>query len=140
MFRFSDFSWPKSVTEEFPKYNLVLDYIKSYAEHFGLTKYIRLNTRVLSIEYEGFSNEEIEGWTHWGGSGDAFSEHSKWRINIVDSRTNVPLQVSFNVAFLVVNTSLIHIHHIIPFPIWLALLSIINNLSKLPLYFLIFEQ
>ncbi|CAK9311746.1 unnamed protein product [Citrullus colocynthis] len=66
MFRFSDFSWPKS--------------------------YIRLNFRVLSIEYEGFSNEEIEGWSHWGGSGDAFTEHSKWRINVVDSRPNVPLQ------------------------------------------------
>ncbi|XP_038902162.1 probable flavin-containing monooxygenase 1 isoform X2 [Benincasa hispida] len=93
IFQFSDFSWPKSVTEEFPLYNKVLDYIRSYAEHFGLMKYIRLNSRVLSMEYEGFSDKEIEGWTHWGNSGNAFAEHSKWRINVVDARTNVPLPV-----------------------------------------------
>ncbi|XP_038900871.1 probable flavin-containing monooxygenase 1 [Benincasa hispida] len=92
MFQFSDFPWPKSVTEDFPRCNQVLDYLKSYAEHFGLFEYIRLNTKVLSIDYEGFSDEEIEAWTHWGGSGNAFSERSKWKLNVVDARTNVPLQ------------------------------------------------
>ncbi|XP_038900843.1 probable flavin-containing monooxygenase 1 [Benincasa hispida] len=93
MFQFSDFPWPKSVTEEFPSYIQVLDYLRSYAEHFGLMKYIRLNSKVLSIDYEGFSDEEIEGWTHWGGSGEAFAQRSKWRLNVVDARnTNVSLQ------------------------------------------------
>lgn len=94
MFQFSDFPWPKSVTEDYPTYSQVLDYLRSYAEHFGLLKYIRLNSKVLTIEYEGFSDEEIESWTHWGASGDAFAERSKWRLNVVDARTNAPLQVS----------------------------------------------
>uniref|UniRef100_A0A1S3BK15 Flavin-containing monooxygenase n=1 Tax=Cucumis melo TaxID=3656 RepID=A0A1S3BK15_CUCME len=92
MFELSDFPWPKSVTEEYPRYDQVLDYLRSYAEHFGLFKYIRLNTKVLSIEYEGFSDEEINSWTYWGGSGNAFSERSKWKLSLVDARTNLPLQ------------------------------------------------
>ncbi|KAL0536976.1 hypothetical protein IC582_025939 [Cucumis melo] len=92
MFRFSDFPWPKSVTTEFPTYSQVLDYIKSYAEHFGLLKYIRLNSKVVNIEYEGFSDEEIDGWTHWGHSGNSFAKGSKWKLNVVDARTNTPLQ------------------------------------------------
>ena len=100
MFRFSDFPWSKSVTAEFPMHNQVLDYIKSYAEHFGLLKYIRLNSKVVSIEYEGFSDEEIEGWTHWGHSGNAFAKGSKWRLNVVDAQTNAPLQVSLMLFFI----------------------------------------
>ncbi|XP_038901456.1 probable flavin-containing monooxygenase 1 [Benincasa hispida] len=92
MFQFSDYPWPKSVTEAFPRYNQVLDYLRSYAEHFGLLKHIRLNSRVLSIDCEGCSDEEIEGWSFWGGSGDAFAEGRKWRLNIVDARTNVPVE------------------------------------------------
>ncbi|XP_038900443.1 probable flavin-containing monooxygenase 1 isoform X1 [Benincasa hispida] len=91
MFQFSDFPWPKSVTEEFPRYNQVLDYLRSYAEHFGLLKHIRFNSRVLSIDYEGCSDEEMEGWTLWGGSGKAFAEGRKWRLNVVDE-TNGALQ------------------------------------------------
>ncbi|KAG6570984.1 Protein HIGH CHLOROPHYLL FLUORESCENCE PHENOTYPE 244, chloroplastic, partial [Cucurbita argyrosperma subsp. sororia] len=67
LFQFSDFPWPKS--------------------------HIRFNVRVLSIDYEGCSDEEIEGWTLWGGAGDAFAERRKWRLNVVDARTNVPLEV-----------------------------------------------
>ncbi|KAG7035001.1 putative flavin-containing monooxygenase 1, partial [Cucurbita argyrosperma subsp. argyrosperma] len=92
IYQFSDFPWPKSVTEEFPKYNQVLDYIKSYADHFGLMKHIRLNTRVLSIDYEGCSDEELEGSALWGGSGEAFGERRKWRLTVVDAQTNDPLQ------------------------------------------------
>ncbi|KGN46711.1 probable flavin-containing monooxygenase 1 [Cucumis sativus] len=92
MFQFSDFPWPKSVTEELPRYDQVLDYINSYAQHFGLLKHIRFNTRVVSIQYEGCSDEEIGGWNLWGGSGDAFAEGRKWRLNVVDARTDVPVE------------------------------------------------
>ncbi|KAL0537097.1 hypothetical protein IC582_026067 [Cucumis melo] len=91
MFQFSDFPWPKSVTEEFPRYNQVLDYLRSYVQHFGLLNHIRFNSRVVSIDYEGCSDEEMKGWTQWGGSGEAFDERRKWRLNIVDARTSIPL-------------------------------------------------
>ena len=99
MFQFSDFPWPKSVTEELPRYDQVLDYINSYAQHFGLLKHIRFNTRVVSIQYEGCSDEEIGGWNLWGGSGDAFAEGRKWRLNVVDARTDVPVEVSLSLPF-----------------------------------------
>ncbi|KAG6604965.1 putative flavin-containing monooxygenase 1, partial [Cucurbita argyrosperma subsp. sororia] len=92
MYRFSDFPWPKSVTEEFPKYNQVLDYLKAYADHFGLMKHIRFNTRVLSIDYEGCSDEELDSWNLWGGSGEAFGDRRKWRLNVVDAHTNDPIE------------------------------------------------
>ena len=108
LYEFSDFPWPKSVTEDFPKYDKVLDYIKSYADHFGLLKHIRFNTKVLSIDCEGCSNEELEGWTLWGGTGEAFSERRKWRINVVDARTNVPLEVSLSLLLLTTTTRKYH--------------------------------
>ena len=100
MFQFSDFPWPKSVTEEFPRYDQVLDYLRSYAQHFGLLNHIRFNSRIVGIDYEGCSDEEMKGWTLWGGSGEAFDERRKWRLNVVDARTNIPLQVSLSSPFL----------------------------------------
>ncbi|CAK9315404.1 unnamed protein product [Citrullus colocynthis] len=92
MFQFSDFPWPKSVTEDFPRYNQVLDYLRSYADHFELLKHIRFNSKVFSIDYEGCSDEEIEGCNLWGGSGHAFAERRKWRLNVVDAQTNIPVE------------------------------------------------
>lgn len=48
MMAFSDYPPP----EDFPNFmhhSLVLDYIRSYARHFGLEKHIRLNTEVKRV-------------------------------------------------------------------------------------------
>jgi hypothetical protein len=47
---FEDFPMPAHYPD-YPSHTLVLDYFKSYADHFDLTKYIRFNTNVLKVEH-----------------------------------------------------------------------------------------
>ncbi|CAK9177911.1 unnamed protein product [Ilex paraguariensis] len=86
VYRFSDFPWPPSVTEEFPSQRQVLDYLQSYAYHFDLLRHIRLNTKVISISYEGPSDEEMRAWTLWGGTGEPFGSRGKWIVTVQDSQ------------------------------------------------------
>ena len=84
-YQFSDFPWPESVTEVFPNQHQVCDYVQSYAEHFDLLKHIRFNSKVLAINYEGPSNEEMQCWSSWGGDGEAFSSRGKWKVEVQDT-------------------------------------------------------
>ncbi|MGL5743106.1 MAG: flavin-containing monooxygenase [Legionella sp.] len=46
--QFEDFPMPAHYPD-YPSHKLVLDYFKSYADHFDLTKYIRFNTNVIKV-------------------------------------------------------------------------------------------
>ncbi|KAJ0014374.1 hypothetical protein Pint_19767 [Pistacia integerrima] len=96
-YQFSDFPWPSSVTVDFPSQHQVLDYIKSYAHHFDLLKHIKFNTKVVGIEYEGGSDEEIGSWSSWNGSGTPFSSQGKWKVVAEDiqSHSTEVYQVDF---------------------------------------------
>ena len=87
IYRFSDFPCPSSVTENFPAQHKVFDDIQSYAQHFDLIKHIRFNTKVVGIEYEGLSDEEIQSYSLWNGNGQPFSFKGKWKV-VVDNTEN----------------------------------------------------
>lgn len=82
LYQFSDFPWPSSVTEDFPNQHQVLDYIRSYAQHFDLLKHIKFNTKVCGLEYEGPSEDEMQSWSLWGGTGEPFSSKGKWKVTL----------------------------------------------------------
>ena len=87
-YQFSDFPWPPSVEEDFPNQHQVFDYIQSYARHFDLLRHIKFNTKVVSIEYEGPSEEQMQSWSMWGGAGEPFiSSKGKWKVVVKDSPT-----------------------------------------------------
>lgn len=86
-YQFSDFPWPDSVTDDFPNQHQVLDYIESYAQRFDLLKHIEFNTKVVGINYEGPSQEEMESWSLWGGTGEPFSSRGKWKVQVQDTQT-----------------------------------------------------
>ncbi|XP_050206717.2 probable flavin-containing monooxygenase 1 [Mercurialis annua] len=85
-YQFSDFPWPDSV-QEFPTQQQVMDYLHSYAQHFDLLKHIKFNTKVVSIDYEGSSEEEMKSWSLWGSNGEAFSSNGKWNVQVQHNET-----------------------------------------------------
>ncbi|XP_051113800.1 probable flavin-containing monooxygenase 1 [Andrographis paniculata] len=82
-FQFSDFRWPDSDDGVFPGGAEVLQYVQSYADHFELLPYINFKCRVMSMEYVGVSEEEMEMWDLWGGFGEAFGSKGKWNLKVL---------------------------------------------------------
>ncbi|KAL3744298.1 hypothetical protein ACJRO7_013543 [Eucalyptus globulus] len=58
---------------KYPSHTEVLDYVKSYAQHFDLYPYIKFHSTVIYIDYVGVSSEEMKTWDLWGGTGTAFN-------------------------------------------------------------------
>lgn len=95
IYQFSDFPWPCSVVEDFPSSNQVLSYITDYAHHFNLLKHIKFNTLVQGIHYEGPSEEEIQAWHLWGGTGQPFSSKGKWKVSVIKNTHNDSTEVKY---------------------------------------------
>ncbi|KAL0356514.1 UNVERIFIED_CONTAM: putative flavin-containing monooxygenase 2 [Sesamum calycinum] len=85
LYQFSDFPWPPSLVQNFPTQNQVLEYIQSYAHHHGLLCHIKLNTRVISLSYDGPPEGEMQTWTLWGGTGKPFGPKGKWKVTVQDT-------------------------------------------------------
>ncbi|KAI3830868.1 hypothetical protein MKX03_015573 [Papaver bracteatum] len=82
-YEFSDFPWPSSVKESFRNHNQVMEYVESYAVHFGLYPYIKFNTNVININYVVQDGEDMHSWSHWGGTPQVFTTSNlkgKWEI------------------------------------------------------------
>lgn len=108
VYQFSDFPWPASVTEDFPNQHQVFDYVDSYARHFDLLKHIKFNTKVLGIEYEGPSEEEMESWSLWGSNGETFGSKGKWKVEVED--TQCPSNQVF--MFMQLSTTIIYAQYV----------------------------
>ncbi|KAM1361540.1 hypothetical protein EV2_027423 [Malus domestica] len=52
-YEFSDFPWPDRDNTDYPSYLEILDYLKSYAEHFDVLKFIRFNSKVVEVRFVG---------------------------------------------------------------------------------------
>ncbi|KAK9129261.1 hypothetical protein Sjap_009748 [Stephania japonica] len=98
-YQFSDFPWPSSVQEKFPHHSQVLNYIQSYAHHFDLLRFIKFSTRVIDIEFDGASNEEMGSWstTLWSGNDEPFNHRGRWICSVEDTlkHTREVYQVEF---------------------------------------------
>ncbi|XVF34511.1 hypothetical protein REPUB_Repub18cG0064900 [Reevesia pubescens] len=86
-YQFSDFPWPSSVKDLYPSHSQVKEYLQSYSRHFGISSYIKFNSKVLNIDYIGESYEEIESWNLWGGTGKPFGSKGQWHIRVQDVKS-----------------------------------------------------
>ncbi|GAV73909.1 FMO-like domain-containing protein [Cephalotus follicularis] len=85
-YEFSDFPWPCSTKEMFPSHSQVMEYLESYAQHFGLYPYIKFNNNVIGIDFFGVTNEEMEAWDLWGGTGKPFGSKRMWHLKVQDTK------------------------------------------------------
>ena len=106
LYQFSDFPWPPSVTDEFPPQSQVIQYLQSYAQHFDLLQHIRFGCQVVSLRYDGPSDEEMRAWSLWGGKGDPFDTKGKWHVTVQDQNTLSTKVRRFEVC----STSLVVLH------------------------------
>ncbi|WCJ29934.1 Dimethylaniline monooxygenase [N-oxide-forming] 1 [Euphorbia peplus] len=88
VYKFSDFPWHPSVNEVHPTHSQVLDYLESYARHFGILSCISLNSRVIGIDYVGQSFQEMESWDLWSGNSQPFGSKGKWHIKVQHTKTS----------------------------------------------------
>ncbi|KAI3843165.1 hypothetical protein MKX03_026955 [Papaver bracteatum] len=80
-YEFSDYPWPSSVKEDFPDQNQVMAYLESYANHFNLLPYIKFNTSVVNIDYVTQQGQDMNSWSHWGGTDGGISNlKGEWEI------------------------------------------------------------
>ncbi|XP_071691393.1 probable flavin-containing monooxygenase 1 isoform X2 [Rutidosis leptorrhynchoides] len=97
MYQFMDFPWPASVTEDYPTQKQLLDYLRSYANHFDLFKYIQFHSVVKEIDYQGPSSFM---WSNWNGIKDTFLQ-GKWKITVENSLTQPPSIKVYNADFVI---------------------------------------
>ena len=118
-YRFSDFPWPSSVKDEFPTQTQVFEYLESYAQHFGLLSFIKFNSKVISIDYVGESDAEMESWDPWGGTGKPFGSKGKWHIKVQRSGN------SFTEVFTLANVC--PLKATLVFKLYLCLFSVLSE-------------
>ncbi|CAN6442300.1 unnamed protein product [Victoria cruziana] len=83
-YQFSDFPWP-SVAGDIPTHGEVLEYIRSYARHFQLLRYIQFNSKVVGVEFladpqsseDGILSSTSDAW-----SGEPFGSGGAWQITV----------------------------------------------------------
>ncbi|CAI9100789.1 OLC1v1037962C1 [Oldenlandia corymbosa var. corymbosa] len=63
-YEFADFPWAERDNTSFPSYEEILDYLYSYATHFGVFELIRFNSKVVEIKFVG--NQDPEGNSDFG--------------------------------------------------------------------------
>ncbi|KAG0457544.1 hypothetical protein HPP92_022701 [Vanilla planifolia] len=50
-----------------------MEYIEAYAKRFEVISHVRFGERVVALDFVGASDEEMDAWEMWGGTGKAFS-------------------------------------------------------------------
>jgi len=62
--------------------------------HSGVLGCIRFGHRVVSMEYDGVSDQAMAAWEEWAGNGQAFgSGAGEWRLSVADADGHVEVSV-----------------------------------------------
>lgn len=99
-YEFSDYRWSDRTDPTFPTHTEILDYLHGYATHFGLWRFIRLQSRVAAIRFLG--DQTKAGFTErWGGDGGSLAGNPVWEVGVVTGQSEtVEVASCFKIRFL----------------------------------------
>lgn len=98
-FEFSDYPWPERDNASFPSYIQILDYLHGYAQHFDVLKYIKFNSRVVSVRCVG-DKEIAQAAIVPGEYGSLLRGHPVWEVAVETSGHKTPQVTHFLLLFL----------------------------------------
>ncbi|EEF46171.1 probable flavin-containing monooxygenase 1 [Ricinus communis] len=78
-FEFSDFPWPERDNSSFPSHEEILEYLRNYATHFDVLKFVKFNSRVVAIRHVG---ETTKLDVKPGEYGALFTGHPVWEVAV----------------------------------------------------------
>ncbi|XP_028759964.1 probable flavin-containing monooxygenase 1 [Neltuma alba] len=92
-YEFTDFPWPDRDNSEFPTHLEILNYLKSYAEHFDVLKNVRFNSKVVEIRFVGGSgdrdNSDIMGLIGGGDYGSLLPGQPVWEVAVQTKESDI---------------------------------------------------
>ncbi|XP_011039928.1 PREDICTED: probable flavin-containing monooxygenase 1 [Populus euphratica] len=99
-YEFTDFPWPNRDDPSFPSYIEILDYLKSYAEHFDVMKYVMFNSKVVEVRFVGGREPADSGEP--GEYGSLLPGLPVWEVAVQSKQSDIIQWYAFE--FLVVCT------------------------------------
>ncbi|KAG5243570.1 hypothetical protein OIU78_002673 [Salix suchowensis] len=100
-YEFTDFPWPNRDDPSFPSYIEILDYLKSYAEHFDLMKYVMFSSKVVEVRFVG-GREPADFRGEPGEYGSLLPGLPVWEVAVQSKQSDIIQWYAFE--FLVVCT------------------------------------
>lgn len=96
-YEFTDFPWPNRDDPSFPSYIEILDYLKSYAEHFDLMKYVMFSSKVVEVRFVG-GREPADFRGEPGEYGSLLPGLPVWEVAVQSKQSDI-IQVLKNGSF-----------------------------------------
>lgn len=92
-FEFSDYPWAERENASFPSHVEILEYLRGYATHFDVMKYINFNSKVLEIRYLG-DDPDHQAQESPGEYGALLKGHPVWEISVQNTQDKT-IQVTY---------------------------------------------
>ena len=84
-YEFSDFPWTQRDNSSFPTYLEVLEYLHSYATHFGVVELIKFNSKVVEIRFVGNHANDPDDQVNSNGYGNLLNGQPVWEVAVQTS-------------------------------------------------------
>ncbi|CAN1170447.1 Probable flavin-containing monooxygenase 1 [Linum perenne] len=86
-YEFSDFPWPNRDDPTPPSYLKILEYLRSYAEHFDLLKYVQFNAKVVEVNYLNDGDQsQTNSFTEYG---DLLPGRPVWKVAVINNDSDL---------------------------------------------------
>ncbi|CDP03043.1 unnamed protein product [Coffea canephora] len=87
-YEFSDFPWTQRDNSSFPTHLEVLEYLHSYATHFGVVELIKFSSKVVEIRFVGNHANDPDDQVNSNGYGNLLNGQPVWEVAVQTSESD----------------------------------------------------